>query len=154
MILNIHTLIFFGLLTAGIHWLVARSAVAKPLWSRATGKLDELLRCTGCSGFWLGLGLWVTGVRPVDGGVRAFLLTGVLGAVLTPIAEAVVLWGLAATAIKRPQPTTAPADSPFDAHDAHDAIMNKLCDERSDLSPDEIERIGDTVKRALRLEQS
>jgi hypothetical protein len=148
--LNIHTLVFFGLLAAGIHWLIARSSIAKPLWSRATGLLDELLRCAGCSGWWLGLGLWVAGVRPIEGRIGAFLLTGVLGAVLTPIVEATVLWGLEATAVERPAPGAVPSEL-FDAHDALDAIMDRLCDERSDLSPNEIERIGGTVKRALNL---
>ena len=151
MTLNLHVLVFFGLLAAGTHWLVARSTIAKPLWSKATGTLDELLRCAGCSGWWLGLGLWVTGVRPVDGGVRAFLLSGVLGAALTPVVEAVVLWGLAETAVEvePAAPVATPPAELFDAHDALDAIMDKLCDERPDLSPDEIERIGSTIKRAL-----
>lgn len=154
MTLNLNTLIFFGLLTAGIHWLVARSSITKPIWSKATGKLDGLLRCAGCSGFWLGLALWIIGVRPIDGGIvlaRAFLLTGVLGAALTPVVEAVVLWGLAETAVEAPAEST-PSES-VDAHGALDAIMDRLCGERSDLSPDEIERIGGTVKRALGLEE-
>lgn len=155
MTLNFNALIFFGLLTAGVHWLVARSSITKPLWSKATGKLDELLRCAGCSGFWLGLALWIIGVRPIDGGVvlaRAFLLTGVLGAALTPVVEAVVLWGLAETAVEVPIESTNASSELFDAHNAFDAIMDKLCDERADLSPNEIERIGGTVRRALRLE--
>ena len=159
MTFDVHALVFFGLLAAGTHWLIARSTIARPLWSRATGWLDELLRCAGCSGWWLGLLLWFVHVRPIEGGFVAHLLTGVLGAVLTPIGEAILLWGLEATAIKPEQPTAPAADGPatqpallFDAHDAYDAIMDKLCDERSDLSPDEIERVGGTIKRALRLE--
>jgi hypothetical protein len=148
--LNLHALVLFGLLAGGIHWLVARSSIAKPLWSRATGMLDELLRCAGCSGWWIGLVLWLVHVRPIDGGFGAHLLTGVLGAALTPVVEAVLLWGLEATAIDRSTPVANPAGS-FDAHDAYDDIMDKLCDERSDLSPDEIERVGGTVQRALGL---
>lgn len=153
MTLNLHTLIFFGLLTSGIHWLVARSLIAKPLWSRATGLLDELLRCAGCSGWWLALGLWACGIRPIEPGIRGFLLTGVLGAVLTPVVESVMLWGLERSAVEEPRPVEPAPSAPFDAEqDAFDAIMDKLCDERSDLSPDEIERIGGTIKRALGLE--
>lgn len=151
MTLNLHTLVFFGLLSAGIHWLVARSTIAKPLWSRATGLLDELLRCAGCSGWWVGLGLWACGVRPVEGGVRGFLLTGVLGAALTPIVEAGLLWGLTRSAVAKSDPIPEPTE--FDSEqDAYDLIMDKLCAERPDLSPNEIERIGGTVKRALGLE--
>jgi len=157
MTLNIHTLIFFGLLTSGLHWLVARSLIAKPLWSRATGLLDELLRCAGCSGWWLALGLWICGVRPIEPGIRGFLLTGVLGAVLTPIVESVMLWGLERSAVEEPAPAApepAVTSPGLDPMDALDAIMDKLCAERPDLSPNEIERIGGTIKRALKLEES
>ena len=149
MTLNLRVLVFFGLLTAGIICLVARSSIAEPFWSKATGKLDELLRCAGCSGFWLGLWIWIV-ARPIDGEVSCLPLSGVLGAALTPVVED-VLWGSAETAVA-PATQTRRLPELFAAHDALDAIMDKLCDERPDLSADEIKRVGGTVKRALRID--
>lgn len=64
--------------------------------------LDELLACAACSGFWLGLGLSVVGLRPLELGpswldVAGSALAGVVG---TPILEGVLLWGLDRTAIR------------------------------------------------------
>lgn len=98
-------LIVFGLLTASMHWLIARSEIARPLWSRASGWFDELLRCPACSGFWLGLGSHLAGLHPIGGGFAANLLTGVLGTILTPVFESVLLWGLANSAIEEEEPT-------------------------------------------------
>lgn len=94
-------LVALGLLCAATHWLIARSVIAKPLWSRARGRLDELLRCAGCSGWWLGLIAGIAGLRPIGHGVIGALLSGLLGVVLTPVVEAVLLWALAQTAIER-----------------------------------------------------
>lgn len=96
--MKLDQLALLGLLSASIHWIIARSAIAKPLWSRAKGKFGELLRCAGCSGFWIGLGLWWWGVRPVTCW-GAPLATGLLGVVLTPVFEAILLWGLEQSAI-------------------------------------------------------
>lgn len=95
-------LIVLGLLCASTHWIFARSEIARPFWSRASGRLDELLRCAGCSGFWLGLAWGLAGVRPVvfGWGVFSVLAAGVLGAILTPIFEAALLWGLARSAVE------------------------------------------------------
>ena len=100
-------LVVLGLLCASTHWILARSVITKPIWSRASGRLDELLRCAGCSGWWLGIVWGALGVRPVfEDSIRllAVLAAGVLGAILTPIFEAVLLWGLEQTAIGEPEP--------------------------------------------------
>jgi hypothetical protein len=89
-------LVVLGLLTASMHWLVARSTIAKPLWSRARGPLAELLKCAGCTGWWLGLGCGFAGLRPIVAHyqVVSIVVAGVLGAILTPIFEGVMVWGL------------------------------------------------------------
>jgi hypothetical protein len=110
--LHLDHLFLLGLLCASLHWLVARSAAAKPLWSRAVGKWDELLRCPACSGFWLANGLWTLGVRPLGDGFLSVFLTGALGAVLTPIFEAAMLWGLAVSAVERAEPETVADETP------------------------------------------
>jgi hypothetical protein len=92
-------LLVLGLLTASTHWLVARSEIARPLWSRARGWLAKLLACAGCSGWWLGLGYGALGLRPVSHGWRGILVAGILGTILTPIFEALLIWGLDETAI-------------------------------------------------------
>ena len=97
----IERLVLLGILCASVHWLVARSQIAKPLWSHATGWVDGLLRCAGCSGWWLGL-LWglAPTLRPVEHGVVGWLVTGVLGAFVTPVFEAFLLWGLEASTLE------------------------------------------------------
>ena len=103
------SLIVLGLLTASTHWLVARSEIAKPFWSRAEGQMAKLLACAGCSGWWLGLAYGILGIRPVSSGVFGVFASGVLGTILTPIFEAVLLWGLRETAIEPDHPSeTAP----------------------------------------------
>lgn len=95
-----------GVLVAAAHWLVARSTIARPLWSRARGWLGELLACAGCSGWWLGLGAGIGGLRPVHTGwTPADVVASGLGAVfLTPVLEGVMLWGLAMSAISHEDP--------------------------------------------------
>lgn len=95
-------LLLFGILTASAHWILARSAIMKPLWSRAPWPLDELLRCPSCSGMWLGAGLSAAGVSPLSGISLwlAVIVGGLLGAFLTPVVQAVMLWGLERTAIE------------------------------------------------------
>lgn len=103
MILRVDQLVLLGVFSASIHWIIARSTIGKPLWSRARGKLDELLRCPACSGFWISAGLTTAGVQAVDG--LPWLVTpaagGLLGVALTPVFEAVILWGLERAAIER-----------------------------------------------------
>ena len=109
MSLDLSQLLLFSVLTSSLHWLIARSEIAKPFWSRTSGWLGKLLACAGCSGFWLGavLGgtevaspvtLYVAHVLYVDVALRA-LVHGVLGVFVTPVFESVLLWGLQNSAV-------------------------------------------------------
>lgn len=103
MTISLHQLFFLGLLTASAHWLVARSKIAAPLWSRASGWFDQLLRCPACSGFWLGLALWFGGIHVVSARYRLIEIAanGLFALFLTPIFEGALLWGLRESAIER-----------------------------------------------------
>jgi hypothetical protein len=100
MTVDLSKLLLLGLLCASTHWLVARSEIAKPLWSRARGFLSRLLRCPACSGCWLGFGYVAVGLRPLGNGFIAGFATVVLAAILTPVFEGVMLWGLRESAIE------------------------------------------------------
>lgn len=102
MTIRLDHLLVFGALCASAHWILARSKIAEPLWSRARGSLAELLACTGCSGFWLGGGLAALGLRPLDGIPfwARLIAGGLLGAFVTPVCQAILLWGLRETAIE------------------------------------------------------
>src|SRR3990167_9222418 len=100
--LNLEHLVLLALLAGPLHWIVARSSITKPFWSRASGLADSLLRCAACSGVWIGLGFSALGVRPVTGPlVVEHLAAAVLGALLTPVVEAVLLWGIAMSAVEQ-----------------------------------------------------
>jgi len=100
--LNLSQLVLLGIATAAIHWLMSRAAITQPIWSRAPKALDALLRCPSCSGFWLGLGVSAAGVHPVEGVSRWLGLVGaaVLAMFLTPVFEAVMLWGLGMSTVE------------------------------------------------------
>jgi hypothetical protein len=104
--LDVGQLALLGLLSTALHWLIARSKIAQPLWSRARGWAAALLACPACSGWWLGLGLGTGGVRPVMGSWRIVevIASGLLAVVLTPIFEGVMLWGLERSAIEQEEP--------------------------------------------------
>jgi integral membrane sensor domain MASE1 len=100
--LDLSLMLALGLVTAAAHWLIARSSIARPFWSRTRGVFAALLRCAGCSGWWLGLGAGAAGLRPLDtawGVIADTGATGLFAIVLTPVFEAVLLWGLDVTAI-------------------------------------------------------
>jgi len=105
MTLDVHQLAILGLLSTSIHWIVGRSKIAQPLWSRARGWFGALLACPACSGFWIGLGLGAAGAKPIGGlphvghDAAAILAAGLLAVVLTPVCEAVMLLGLEHSAI-------------------------------------------------------
>lgn len=102
-------LVVLGILLSSTHWLFARSRIMEPFWIRATGWAARLLACPACSGFWLGLAC-----PPVNGNGwdwRSRLVQGLLGIWLTPIFEAVLLWGLALSAIEE-EDDQPPAESP------------------------------------------
>jgi hypothetical protein len=98
MTFNWSTFATLAILAATLHWLVARAAITHWFWSwsRLPAFVNELLTCPACSGFWLGLGLGAAGLRPLTTG-HAWLdiaVAGAAGIFGTPVAEAVMLWGL------------------------------------------------------------
>jgi hypothetical protein len=99
--LDLNTLATLGLFSAVIHWLVARARITRGFWGATwlPGWLSELLACAACSGFWIGLGLGLAGVRPLGYGLIGVICSGLLGVVSTPVVEGVLLWGLRATKI-------------------------------------------------------
>jgi len=101
MTIDLHQLFVLGILTSAIHWLAGRSEIARPLWSRAPGWLDRLLRCPACTGWWLGLLAWFAGVHVWAAPFRAVevVLNGVTAVFVTPVFEGAILWGLRETAI-------------------------------------------------------
>jgi hypothetical protein len=87
-----------AILASALHWLAARATITKHFWGALwlPGWLDSLLKCPACSGFWLGLGLGTTGIRPLVTG-HAWIDVVVAGLAAmwgVPVAEAVMLWGL------------------------------------------------------------
>ena len=101
MLLETNELVALGLLTGTTHWIVARSEIARPLWSRARGWFAKLLACPACSGFWLGLGYGAAGITPLAVGQSTFdiVAAGVLGVFTAPVAQAILLWALSVTAL-------------------------------------------------------
>lgn len=99
--LDLEQLTIFGLLLASIHWLVARAEITRWFWSRVPGPIDALLRCPACSGFWLGAGLSPI-VHPISGSAwpQHLVLSCLLGTFVTPVFEAVMLWGLERSAVQ------------------------------------------------------
>lgn len=88
-----------SILAGTLHWLVARAKITKRFFWDAIWlpeRLDSLLRCPACSGFWLGFGLGWLGCRPLVTGHAwvDVLAAGVVGMYGTPIAETVLLWAL------------------------------------------------------------
>lgn len=109
--LALDQLFLLGLFSAAIHWLIARSEIARPLWSRARGFVDKLLRCPACSGFWLGAALTFVGVHPLVG-VSDWLAPAagaLFGLFFTPVFEAVLLWGLERSAVGDEEPKEPPS---------------------------------------------
>lgn len=100
MTLDVTQLLLLGLTTSTTHWIVARASITQPLWSRARGKLAELLACPACSGFWLGAGAWLCGIQPLGGSLVALPANMLLGAWTTPVFQAILLWSLRETAIE------------------------------------------------------
>jgi hypothetical protein len=117
--LNFHQLALLALLGTAIHWIVARSSIMKWFWDLRwwssncneygerlpSGLLrqtfSDLLACTACLGWWLGLGLGVVGLRPLHLGPwwLDILGSGLAATVTVPILEGALLWGLQATRI-------------------------------------------------------
>ncbi len=110
MSLKLQELVLLGLLSASIHWIIARSLIMRWFWGRTRGWLAKLLACPACSGWWISIGLGALGLLPVQVSTTfgpntlpnlalAVLLAGASGTFLTPVFEAVLLWGLAVSGI-------------------------------------------------------
>jgi hypothetical protein len=96
-------LALLGLLAGPIHWLIGRAKITEWFWSRARRGTfaGDLLCCAACAGWWIGLALGASGVRPLTGvaELTSIAAGGVLGTLLAPVGEAVLLWGLGMTAM-------------------------------------------------------
>lgn len=96
--MNWSAFLTLGVLAASIHWTVARAKITQWFWGASwlPRILNELLSCPACSGFWIGLGLGLAGLRPLHTDLVTLdvLATGVLALYTTPILEGVMLWGL------------------------------------------------------------
>jgi hypothetical protein len=111
MTIDLTQLALLGILCSAVHWLLGRSEIARPFWSRATGWLAKLLSCPACSGFWLGAyfgGLMVPVLTfPTPHTPREtilwwfwrFFIPGLLGVFVTPVFEGLLVWGLNESAI-------------------------------------------------------
>jgi hypothetical protein len=124
--IDLTQLVLLGVLSASLHWLIGRSEIARPLWSRAPGFLGRLLACAGCSGFWLSGIAWTLGVRVValDARHGGLALGMVLGVFVTPVFESVLLWGLRESAIE-PEPDVAPPPEP-PSHPSQDSYVTPV----------------------------
>jgi len=91
-----------GIMCAAVHWILARSYIMRWFWSRLRGWPAKLISCPACSGFWLGAALTPIGFKFFDGTVPSILANAFFGLVLTPVFEAVVIWGLETSAIGPP----------------------------------------------------
>lgn len=128
MTLDLQQLLLLGLLCASTHWIIARSKVMRWFWSRLRGWRADLLACPACSGFWLGLVTASIGLRPVTLAIAGaphaaraaeIITAGVLAVFMTPVCQAVMLWGLSMSAIEsapespaEPEPVDPDAAAP------------------------------------------
>ena len=120
--IQLDALLTLGMLSAAVHWLVARSTIMQWFWSRMRGSMAKLLACPACSGWWISIGLGWLGIHPVVAPWvwLSAVLAGLLGIVLTPVFEALLLWGLAVSAIPQPAPD-AEASAPAPTTELHDS---------------------------------
>jgi hypothetical protein len=107
--INWNDLALLSLLSATIHWTIARSTIMHWFWSRARGRLADLLACPACSGFWIGCCLTAAGIQAVTPvgypdswpvAVASIVANGLLGIFMTPVTEGVLLWGLSVSALE------------------------------------------------------
>ena len=101
--MNWSALVTLWLFATAIHWTVARSTIMRWFWGASwlPSFFRELLECPACSGFWLGCMLTALGLRPLAWHFVPLNMagTGLLTLLGVPIIEAVLLWGLARSAI-------------------------------------------------------
>jgi hypothetical protein len=92
------TYVFLAIFCATVHWLVARAKITMWFWDAMwlPDSINRLLTCAACSGFWIGLGFGALGVRPLVTGHwwLDVIAAGTAAMYATPVAEAVMLWGL------------------------------------------------------------
>lgn len=95
--MNWSAFLTLNILATAIHWTIARSQIMRWFWGSTwlPELLRDLLECPACSGFWIGLGLGLAGLRPLGGPWWwGSLAAGALALFGTPIAEGLLLWGL------------------------------------------------------------
>ncbi|HEV3059626.1 MAG TPA: hypothetical protein VGY48_15355 [Vicinamibacterales bacterium] len=133
MILDVSQLVLFGLLCASLHWLIARSEIARPFWSRVNGMLGKLLACPSCSGFWLGGFLSGIGVvepvridlvTPTADLITHIIVGALLGVFVTPVVEGILLWGLERSAIREAE--IDEDKTPVRSHTTHDSNITPI----------------------------
>ena len=156
MTLDLSKLLLFGILCASLHWLIARAEVTKPLWSRATGYVDKLLRCAGCFGWWLGGPLYVLGMRPFDlTGWWNVLVASILGAFITPVFEGALMWGLERSAVHEDEPDedVPPPTALFTGidHEAAHGLAHDIADELwgEDVAEERVDELTDVLVRVM-----
>lgn len=142
MTLDLSKLLLFGILCATLHWLIARAEITKPLWSRAPGPIDKLLRCSGCSGWWLGGIVYVCGLQPIARtSWWSVLVACLLGAFVTPVFEGLLLWGLESTAVHAEEPGPDEPDVSWLDEEAAHGMAHEIAEELWGEAADE-EQIG------------
>ena len=110
--INVGNLVLLGVVSASIHWLLARSYIFEWFWGRLRGFVEKLVTCAACSGFWIGIALGLGGVRPIQDVAWWAQIAGAgfFGLWLTPVFEAVLLWGLSESQVLH---FPSPAPPPF-----------------------------------------
>lgn len=107
--MNWSAFLTLGILASTIHWIFARSKIMEPFWklewlpeSKLRWWLNGMLTCAACNGWWLGLAAGVCGLRPLktEHWLLDTLAAGLCGAWTTPVAEGVLVWGLARSKIE------------------------------------------------------
>lgn len=144
MTLDLSKLLLFGIVCASLHWLLARAEITKPLWSHAKGPLDRLLRCAGCSGWWLGGLVYAIGLQPFPRtGSWCVIVGGLLGAFVTPVFEGLLLWGLERTAVQDDDPGDAHETFIGLDHEAAHGLAHEIADEwfGRDAHESEVDRL-------------
>ncbi len=157
MTIDLSKLLLFGMLCASLHWLIARAEITKPLWSRASGVLDKLLRCAGCSGWWLGGVVYVLGLRPFAlSAWWSVLVACILGTFITPVFEGILLWGLEHTALQDDPELPDEDDVPgtlFNGidHEAAHGLAHDIADELWGDDADEarVDELTDVLVRVM-----
>jgi hypothetical protein len=89
----IDSIFVLPLITTALFYLGARAQITSFLWSRYPARLDALMSCAACSGFWYGLGTAAIGYAfdvPFLGSTSpwAILIAGAMSIVWTAVIAA------------------------------------------------------------------